>query len=608
VKLPKPAKHYLISRPLLFGDNTGLKLDADTCIRLAPGSSCPLARNRKADVEGDRDLNLSISLIGGVWDMDNVRQAPNPGWRHKAEPPLPPVAFPDHYVSDFYRGNAFYFENVSNLVVRGITIRNPVTYGFHVCRVRYFTIEDVFLDYTTCNPIFGNMDGIHLDGGCFQGRISGVRGSAGDDLVALNANDGICAAHEEPITDIEIENLHSDHAHSAVRILSAPAPVERIRITNVTGSYYVYGIGFTHYFPDRHERGFIKDVVLKNIDVATTAVRPDKWTARPRGPIFFDTDLRIENVVLDGVRLSPGVRVSERFGYDPKDSWSHLQAALDSGLPRIIVDRQTGPWQVSKPLVGRSNQEIVFERGVEIRPVRGTFTGEGDSLLTYANCTNVTLIGDATLRMWRYDYAKPPYAGSGSRHALALRSCTNVQVLGLRLADSGGDGVSVAASGKSDGEPCRQVTLRGVTCDGNLRRGVGVASAEDLLLEDCELLNAKGAAPSAGVGFEPNGPAGRLLDCVMRKCLCRGNAGHGVDMTFVGMGRDAGELSILVEDCDLEDNASGDCRLLPPRDDLGSPNGPVTFHNVRARGKDGKVRKVNFTKVFGVEEGMPKAN
>ena len=76
VKLPKPKKHYLISRTLKFGDGTGLELDADTRILLAPGSSCPLAGNRDLD-----SGNKSITIIGGIWDMDNVHQAPNPWWR-----------------------------------------------------------------------------------------------------------------------------------------------------------------------------------------------------------------------------------------------------------------------------------------------------------------------------------------------------------------------------------------------------------------------------------------------------------------------------------------------------------------------------------------------
>ena len=51
------------------------------------------------------------------------------------------------------------------------------------------------------------------------------------------------------------------------------------------------------------------------------------------------------------------VKVSS-FGYDPEDSTRFLQAALDSGADRVIVDRQKDPW-ISKPLFGRSNTEIV---------------------------------------------------------------------------------------------------------------------------------------------------------------------------------------------------------------------------------------------------------
>ena len=67
--------------------------------------------------------------------------------------------------------------------------------------------------------------------------------------------------------------------------------------------------------------------------------------------------------------VAEGVKVSERFGYDPADATANLQAALDSGLPEIVVDRKDGPWVV-RPLFAKSNQKIVFEKGVVLYATR----------------------------------------------------------------------------------------------------------------------------------------------------------------------------------------------------------------------------------------------
>ena len=86
------------------------------------------------------------------------------------------------------------------------------------------------------------------------------------------------------------------------------------------------------------------------------------------------------------------VKVSS-FGYDPEDSTRFLQAALDSGARRIVVDKQAGPW-ISKPLFGRSNTEIVFEDGAEILAKKGEFMRKFDALLSFILSSNVVVRGE----------------------------------------------------------------------------------------------------------------------------------------------------------------------------------------------------------------------
>ena len=259
VYLPPPKKCYLISKTLRLPSGTELRLDRFTVMRLAPGSDCPMIENSGYSGGFDR----RIAITGGIWDMANVDQSPNPmsfGW---FRPPRKSM-LPHGHRNDFFWGMAMRFSNVEGLTFKGLTIRNPTTYGMALCKTSYFLVDDITFDYTTSNPYEGNMDGVHLDGLCHHGRISNLRGTCYDDMVALNANDGGCAQAQGAITDITIDGLYAGYCHSAVRMLSAGDKVERIVIRNVYGEFFAYAVGLTHYFPER-PRGWMDDIVIENV-------------------------------------------------------------------------------------------------------------------------------------------------------------------------------------------------------------------------------------------------------------------------------------------------------------------------------------------------------
>jgi hypothetical protein len=63
------------------------------------------------------------------------------------------------------------------------------------------------------------------------------------------------------------------------------------------------------------------------------------------------------------------------------------------------------------------------------------------------NIDNVTIVGyGARLRMWRADYAKPPYTKGEWRAGLRLAGVRNVTVLGLEISHTGGDGITIGQS------------------------------------------------------------------------------------------------------------------------------------------------------------------
>ena len=274
VYLPPPRNFYLISRALELESGQTLRLDPGTRVKLAPKSDCHMLVNRNWRT-GDRD----IAVIGGVWDLDNASQSPNPHQGRHCKPPRK-IALPKAFQRDFFRGEIFCFDKVEDLTVRDVMFRNPTTYSLQMTRTSYFVIDGVTFDFDSWNPIPLNMDGVHCDGGCHHGKISNLRGTCFDDLVALNANDGICAAYEGEIADIDIDGIYADYCHSAVRLLSAGADLKRVTIRNVHGNFYTYAVGLTHYFPEK-PRGWFDDIVISDV-FAAKAFAPEGIGANSR--------------------------------------------------------------------------------------------------------------------------------------------------------------------------------------------------------------------------------------------------------------------------------------------------------------------------------------
>ena len=244
------------------------------------------------------------------------------------------------------------------------------------------------------------------------------------------------------------------------------------------------------------------------------------------------------------------VKVSS-FGYDPEDSTRFLQAALDSGADRVIVDRQKAPW-ISKPLFGRSNTEIVFEDGAEIFAKKGEFLGKHDSLLSFIGASNVVVRGlgkGGTLRLRRDDYTKPPYQRAEWRNALTLLTCSNVTVSNMTMCESGGDGVYVGNTYGKNGGPCRNITLRDCVMDKNLRQGISVITVDGLLMERCTMSNTGGALPMAGIDFEPNKKTEVVRNAVLRDCKTVGNRGSGYELAFMQFISNSAPISITLENC-----------------------------------------------------------
>ncbi len=273
-----------------------------------------------------------------------------------------------------------------------------------------------------------------------------------------------------------------------------------------------------------------------------------------------------------------GVKVSS-FGYNAEDSTEIIQRALDSGAPTLVFDRQAGPW-IARPLVARSNQELVFEDGVELLAKKGEFHGIRDYLLRCESVSNLVIRGlgpsGGTFRMHKRDYQKPPYARSEWRYTLRLCGVENVRVENMRFVSSGGDGIVIGAwKGKSS----KNVVIRNCVCDDNHRQGISRCGGEDILIADTVLSNTRGTPPQAGIDFEPDHPTEKLARITLRNVLSKDNAGNGYAFYFANMRERSEPVSITLENCRAEGNRSSVALTANSKRDSDSVKGLVSFAN-----------------------------
>ena len=230
------------------------------------------------------------------------------------------------------------------------------------------------------------------------------------------------------------------------------------------------------------------------------------------------------------------------WGFDEQDSTDALQAAIDSGVEKLIVPNMGKDWIVKPLFLNSDDQEIFFEPGVVVMAKKGSFRGRNDSMFTAEHRRNITLRGyGATLRMRKKDYQSPPYEKAEWRAGLSWLGCQNVTVLGLTIRDTGGDGIYIAWAKSKD------LLIRDVVCDSNHRQGMSVTSAENLLVENCIFRNTLGTAPMSGIDLEPNQADEKMVNVIIRNCIFDNNSMMGMHMNLGHLNWDSEPVSVLWE-------------------------------------------------------------
>ncbi len=276
------------------------------------------------------------------------------------------------------------------------------------------------------------------------------------------------------------------------------------------------------------------------------------------------------------------------WGFNPEDATEGLQAAIDSGARRLIVPNMRADW-IIRPVRLTSNQEIIFERGTVVSAKRGEYRGKGDSMFTAQDVENLTIRGyGATFRMWKQDYITGlvleqmgwqrwygQYPKAEWRMTFAIRGSKNVNVSGLTLKDSGGDGIYV--NGSKERRYSEDVVLRDIVCDNHYRQGVSVISAENLIVENCTFSNTWGTPPCSGLDIEPDLSDQRIKNVHFSGCKFVDNAGDGIEVFLAHVTDESEDVTIRFDNCYISSQHGAGIRVSKIRDK--GPGGYIEFNN-----------------------------
>ena len=247
------------------------------------------------------------------------------------------------------------------------------------------------------------------------------------------------------------------------------------------------------------------------------------------------------------------------WGFNPDDATDFVQAAINSRVPRLILDAMPNSWSV-RPLRLVSNQEIVLEKGAKLAAKRGAFQGAGDILLTLSNVTNVTIRGQGgEIRMFRDDYAAAPYDGHvGNRHAIYIRSSAHITLEGLVIRQAGGDAITVNNHGGQYDRPSTDIAIRNCTIRQSSRSGLSIGGVDGLTVEDVSVDGSAGSWPKSGVSIAADHTGHLLRKVVFKNCAIGANENNGIEIRLGGAKSAKPQpVDILFEKCSVRGNGHG---------------------------------------------------
>ena len=246
------------------------------------------------------------------------------------------------------------------------------------------------------------------------------------------------------------------------------------------------------------------------------------------------------------------------------DNTTLIQGFLnDSAYDKIVIQGAASSvfWRVRPLDFKHHHTTLHLGSNVILEALPGGFTGSSDSVIQAKNLSGISITGSAgsAIKMHKQEYAHSPNQRPLTnewRAGIELRSCSNVLISTLKIANTGGDGIYIGSATPTG--YCSDVTIQNVTIDGAARNGVSVTSVQGLTIKDSTIQYTQGVpgvagdGPWAGIDFEPNFPTERLKDIHLRRCKFINNGQFGILLAARNLNGSTHRLELNVDDCVIQ--------------------------------------------------------
>jgi hypothetical protein len=312
------------------------------------------------------------------------------------------------------------------------------------------------------------------------------------------------------------------------------------------------------------------------------------------------------------------VKNASSFGYDENDATNAFVKAMNSGYDTIIIDKQKADWVLRPTILSNlHNKVVILEKGVVIKAKKNAFPKKGDVLLKFLNCRDLEILGyGASLQMNKEEYTDGEW-----RMTLSIINGNQITIKGLRLADSGGDGIYI--DGWKQGEFSQNIWIEDVVSENHKRQGMSIISAQNVWVNNSVFKDTKGTLPEAGLDLEPDDPKDRMININFENCRFINNNHAGIVLGLNKLNSESLPVSISFKNCYLSMNHKPENAYVSAEIVFGAAikdpvKGSVEFENLLIDGSDwgvfysrktSRAYKVTFTNCRAIDickkETMP---
>ncbi|MEI6578897.1 MAG: hypothetical protein WCN92_05470 [Eubacteriales bacterium] len=345
---------------LVFHSNTTIECLNQSCgFYLKDNSTVPLLQNSNQDFYEIKTEN--VNLYGGTYNFNCLHQ------EHHGKPT--DHEFDENSIEDFMNYWTFGFRiyGIRNLVIRDVTTVDQRTFTMMVANFENVTMDNI--DIQLPNILFGqNQDGLHFWGPGRFLTLTNIKGTSGDDIIALAPDEGDC---KSDITDVLINGLMLKEADQAIRLLSRyKGRLDRVVIRNVSGEFKSFGFYINPWFHDDKIEGNIGNITFENIDLTQ---KNHKYTYS--SPLLFRLGGKIERMTLKNIRFSSpdDNAVFMQLG-GPYSSEDRADTRYTSSIGTVLIDGL----EILKNKNGNQTRGIEVKCPVENLIVRDAFLNNFD--------------------------------------------------------------------------------------------------------------------------------------------------------------------------------------------------------------------------------------